>query len=458
MIEPATFVTWLAASLGGLGVLVWTQRKASAGVGLVLAYTLQIWVIHWLAPAMYALPWYGPPTTTLMAGLQQSTYAIAGFALGAGILIPLFWRVSHKTGEHAPGVILADPWLLRWCLTAGVLAYIIQPFVRPIPTLGALFSVSTNLLVVAVAMACWNAVHKGSSIWSWIALSALLPFVTIVTQGFLSYGFAAMLTVLAFVGNIYRPRWKVMALGVVVSYLALSLFVTYMRDRRAIREVVWSAGSYSDRFNEVSRTFSEFEFLDLTRIEHLDRIDDRLNQNTLVGRAVEYLSTRPEEFAHGETIWEAILSPIPRALWPSKPIAAGSGDLVSRFTGMQFDKDTTVGIGHVLEWYVNFGSTGVFLGSLFVGLVLGFIDRVAIGHLDHGNWAKFSVWYLSSLSLLQLGGSLVEAVAGAAGGMLVGLVILQLRPARSAPERLRIPEPARGRAPVTRPRVVRRFP
>ena len=46
----------------------------------------------------------------------------------------------------------------------------------------------------------------------------VLPFISIVTQGFLSYGFAAMLTVFAFVASVYRPRWKVRRFGVVVSY------------------------------------------------------------------------------------------------------------------------------------------------------------------------------------------------------------------------------------------------
>jgi hypothetical protein len=188
----------------------------------------------------------------------------------------------------------------------------------------------------------------------------------------------------------------------------------------------------------VTRTFSDFEFLDFTNIDHLNRIDDRLNQNTLLGTSVAYLATRPDEFARGETIWEAILSPIPRAIWRDKPISAGSGDLVSRFTGVKFAEGTSVGIGHVMEWYVNFGGVGVFFGSLLFGIGLGTIDRIAVTHLRHGDWAKFCLWYLSALSLLQVGGSLVEAVAGAAGGMVIGFLILQFRPARWQPLGTRI--------------------
>ena len=92
-------------------------------------------------------------------------------------------------------------------------------------------------------------------------LSAVLPMVTIVTQGFLGYGFSAMLTVFTFVATIYRPRWRVVAFALVISYLAMSLYVTYMRDRSMIREVVWGQESYGARMTRMADTFSNFEFL-----------------------------------------------------------------------------------------------------------------------------------------------------------------------------------------------------
>lgn len=433
MFETEPFTVWLALWLVGLGLVLWGQRKASVGVGLVLAYALQLWVIHWLAPSIYALPWYSAPTVVLQDGLKESTYAIWGFGLGATILAP--WLVRRFRGElTAPAPEeprLADSWLVHSYLWIGALAYLVQPYVRPIPTVGALMSGTSNLLLVAFAMECWNGLFgPRRAIWRWIGLAALLPFVTIVMQGFLSYGFAAMLTVFAFVASIYRPRWKIVAWGVVVSYMALSMYVTYMRDREALRAVIWGQESYRVRLAEVTNTFSNFELLDLGNIEHLQRIDDRLNQNSLLGASVRYLALRPEEFARGSTVWEAILSPIPRALWPDKPIFAGSGDLVSRFTGITFMEGTSVGIGHVMEWYVNFGSAGVFFGSLFFGVFLALVDAIAASDLRRGHWTGFALWYLPTLSMLQVGGSLVDAVSSAVAGLCIALLIQRMRPRR----------------------------
>jgi hypothetical protein len=429
MVDTSQFVAWLALWLIGLGIVLWGNRHDSRGAGLVLAYALQLWVIHWLAPAIYTLPWYFAPTPTLQAGLEQSTFAILGLAVGAVVLGPLLIARIRAADDVETVSARADSWLVHSYLWIGVVAYVLQPFVNGIPTLTALTSVTSNLLLVAFAMECWNGLQRPNrSVWRWIALSTLLPFVSIVTSGFLSYGFAAMLTVFAFVASVYRPRWKVIAFGAVASFLALSMYVTYMRDRAILREVIWGEEAYSVRLNEMANTFTNFEFLDLGNIDHLQRIDDRLNQNALVGAAVEYLGQRPEEFAHGQTIRDALLSPIPRAIWRNKPMAAGSGDLVTRFTGIRFAEGTSVGIGHVMEWYVNFGSWAVFLGSVFMGILLAAIDKIAIGYMRRGDLPGFALWYLPAIGLLQIGGSLVEAVSGAAAGLVVGLLIHRARP------------------------------
>ena len=439
MVSTQEFNAWLILWLVGLALVLWGQRKGE-GTGLVVAYALQLWVIHWLAPSIYALPWYMPPSPVLLDGLKESTYAILGLGIGATVLAPTLRARLSLPAADTNGPAIADSWLVHAYLWLGIAAYIVQPMARAIPTVGALTSVTSNLLLVAFALECWNGLNRPKhSIWRWIAMSAALPFITVVTQGFLSYGFAAMLIVFAFVASIYRPRWRVAAIGCAVSFLALSVYVTYMRDRPIIRAAVWGQESYSVRLNQMVDTFSDFEFLNLANVDHLMRIDDRLNQTALVGAAVDYLRVRPEEFARGETIGQALMSPIPRALWPDKPISAGSGDLVSRFTGMRFAEGTSVGIGHVLEWYVNFGSLGVLFGSILFGAILTVIDAYCVAHLRAGHFSTFALWYLPSLSLLQVGGSLVEAVSGAGAGLVIGLLIHRYRPAH-----LRGPDHVRG--------------
>src|SRR5262249_30725008 len=136
----------------------------------------------------------------------------------------------------------------------------------------------------------------------------------------------------------------------------------------------------------------------------------------------------PDAFANGETILEAVLAPIPRALWPDKPSAAGSGDLVTRFTGVPFAEGTSVGIGQVMELYVNFATPGVFVGFIVLGAVLAYVDAKAAHYRDVGDWHRFTLWFLPGLSLLQLGGSLVEVTSSAAAAVAVALLLNRFAP------------------------------
>ncbi|HTK29891.1 MAG TPA: hypothetical protein VL309_10085 [Vicinamibacterales bacterium] len=433
MVNPSEFLTWLIAWMICLLLTLWASRKDGTGSGLVISYVLQLWVIHWLAAAIYALPWYRTPDLPMLYGLRQSTYAIAGFGLGSTVIVPfVFRRYLGMAAAEARNDETADKWLVHAYLLVGVVTFfVLEPMLHSIPTVSAVASSASNLLIVALAMECWNGLQtdkrQQQSFWRWVLLSALLPFMTIATKGFLSYGFAAMLTVFSFVATFYRPRWKMVFFAAIIGYLALSMYVTYMRDRRDIRAVVWRQETYASRVSAMVSTFSNFEFLDLRNPDHLLRIDDRLNQNALLGVAVANLEVHPEQFANGRTIWEAVLSPIPRVLWPTKRIAAGSGDLVSEFTGIRFGEDTSVGIGHVMEWYVNFGSYGVFFGMLGLGVLIGWMDRNAAIRIARGEWASFTFWWLPGLSLLQVGGSLVEAVSGGCASLAVAVMISRFR-------------------------------
>jgi hypothetical protein len=170
-------------------------------------------------------------------------------------------------------------------------------------------------------------------------------------------------------------------------------------------------------------TLGSFEFLDIRNPAHLARIDERLNQNALVGLSIEYLGVHSDGFASGRTLWEAMLSPIPRVIWPDRPTAAGSGDLVSEFTGLTFMGETAVGIGHIMELYVNFATTGVVVGMAVIGILIAYLDRMAFRKIREGDWQGFVVWWLPGLGLLQVGGSLVDAMSVASASLAAALIL-----------------------------------
>jgi hypothetical protein len=122
-------------------------------------------------------------------------------------------------------------------------------------------------------------------------------------------------------------------------------------------------------------------------------------------------------------------------------MVAGSGDLVSQYTGLRFPEGTSVGIGHVMESYVNFGTTGVAVGLFFIGVFLAVVDRMAAVRLQAGDAQSFFQWYLPGLSLLLLGGSFIEMTSSGAAGLVMAFVLNRLIDRFLVPANGWLPEP-----------------
>jgi len=415
---------WLVVA----SAIVFWRWRLSRGLGLVVAFVVSLSALHFLAATIYVLPWYpGFDRDYVQAGLLIALEGLAGFGIGA-VLMSLFLQSETEPfpTESQPQRQLG----LMYLAVGGLMYTFVRAFVANIPSVGAIAAAGSSLIVFGLCLQCWQVSRRRQILW--LVASALLPFVTILTQGYLSYGIAALVVIVAFVAENARPRWVLIAASLVLSYITMSFYVTYMRDRSQIRLLVWNGASADERVNLISRTLGSIEPFDIQNNAHLARVDDRLNQDYLVGRAESWLDQRYAPFGQGETLKDAALALVPRVLWRDKPMIAGSGDLVSRYTGLQFGPDTSVGIGQVMELYVNFGSPGVWIGMAAIGALLVLIDERAALHLAHGDVKRCSLWFVPGLSLLQVGGSLVDisltAGAGLAGTVLANWTIdLMLR-------------------------------
>jgi hypothetical protein len=437
MTPDATLQVWLITWLIAAAYILVRHWRTGRGAGLMFAYVFSFGAIHWLAAAIYIIPWYNSAALDLtVLGLRMATIGLIAFGAGGEIGAVLFRRRGDFVREDEVGVA-ADPRVVNLYIAAGVAFYgVVSPILSALPTVSALVSTASSLMVIGVALKAWNGWQAGmpGRSWLWLGASVIFPFVTLVGQGFLGFGFAAMLIVAAFVASFYRPRWQVVVVGVLVAYAGLSVYVTYMRDRRDIRAVVWGGDAMGSRVNRLAETFTQMEWFSPNDIEHLRRVDDRLNQDALVGAAVDNITSGVVPLAHGQTITDAVLALIPRALWPSKPIVAGSGDLVADYTGLVVAEGTSVGIGHVMESYINFGTPGVIVIFVLLGGVIVFVDRAASAALHRGDVAQFALWFLPGLNLLQVGGSFAELTSSAAAGVVIALAFGRITARFTRPE------------------------
>ncbi len=403
------FVLLLAAVIG------WSWRRSQVTAGLPLCYLLALAMIHVPGAGVFALPWNELTGLDLVVtGFRECFFALVAFILGLMTQdLVIRGKRSRALLEHSE-TLVRNPRMYRlprlYLLLGVVFVGFLIPILHAIPSVSAVANSGACLMVVGVCLGCWRAWRQGQtgSLLVWLALTAGFPLFTMLTMGFIGFGIASTMVVLIFVGAHYQPRWHSILLFFLLFYLGLSVFVTYMRDRVDFRQVVWGGAGYSARVKELWSMAKDFEFLDLHNDQHLEAIDGRLNQNTLVGMAISNLKGGSVSFAQGKTIEDAFLAMIPRIIWPDKPMRAGSGDIVSRYTGLEVAEGTSVGVGQVLEFYINFGRWGVLGGFFCLGWLIRWLDWHAGNCLHSGDWVGFMKWFLPGMSILSPGGSLVE--------------------------------------------------
>jgi hypothetical protein len=417
-----------------LGVIVFAVLKRPS-CGLTMSYCFQMWMLYWLGALIHVFPWSElPETEYAVLGFQQATWGMAAFLLGLLIASkPLGKAILGKDILEPSGDgsdIEMDMAKARKYVNMGLISYFfIAPTIGRLRGFNALPAATSQMVVSGCCLQAWMVWHKSgkAGLLRVLPQTILIPMVTLIRQGFLSYGVMALSTIMLFIAQFFRPRWLLALAFLVSAYPGLTVYVSYMRDRNDIRAVVWSGqdSSLKDRLATGWHTLSTLDAFDPFNPEHLEYIDGRLNQNGLVGTAVANLADQGG-YLHGSTIKDALLAMIPRLIWPSKPMSAGSGNLAARLTGLEFASGTSVGVGPVLEFYGNFGTVGVVLGFFFFGSLIGALDYCAGVGLRLGNWSMFTSFFLVGISCLNVSGSLVEITAGAVAAAVVAYAIRRM--------------------------------
>ncbi len=275
-------------------------------------------------------------------------------------------------------------------------------------------------VMLGLRAACQRADLKRIGIW----LGALMvyPVLMLLLGGFLSYGSAAVILVCSALSVSTRSNWRVLVGIAVFGFLSLSIFVTYFQHRENIRDQVWGGRPLEARIDSVIDTVKDFEWLDPTNRAHLIALDKRLNQNYFVGLAARRIQDGQVGYLEGESVWEGLEALVPRAFWPEKPVYAGSPQIVSKMTGLVLSRDTSFGVGNVMEFQINFGIPGVVVGFFALGWLIGTLDLKAAIAEQRGELGKVILFFLPCVALIQPNGSLVEIFSGCAAALVGAFV------------------------------------
>jgi hypothetical protein len=259
----------------------------------------------------------------------------------------------------------------------------------------------------------------------WLSALMVYPVLMLLLGGFLSYGSVAIILVCSALTISTRSYWSVVTGVAIFTFLSLSIFVSYFQHRNEIRDQVWGGAPLATRIDSVVNTFRDFQWVDPADHHHLIALDQRLNQNYFVGLAARRIEQGQVNYLKGESVRDGLLALVPRAFWPKKPVFAGSPQIVAKMTGLQLSKNTSFGVGNVMEFQINFGTPGVVVGFLILGWLIGKLDLKAAIAENRGDLGSVILFFLPCVALIQPGGSLVELFSSAAAA-LVGASVWNL--------------------------------
>jgi hypothetical protein len=421
-----SWVPWLCLGWLVLVGLLILDLRADQSNGLPLVFAANLTMLHLPGGGILLVEWYGYyPKNWTYTGLVYSLAFLAFFVLGGFFARGLSAKVraGAEAAKSLPQLRQAGLFLFVF----GVLSMMVLKFVpalSDIPSLGTVVGVFWSAAAAGMCLYLYAFQRMESAIPLRVFVMALFfPIVTVVVLGFLGFGLAFVIALACFFVSRKFVGSSALLLLPVLAYVGISLGVNYFDKRSSIREASWVEASEVESAVAASKIFTEFEWFDPENTRHLNYLDQRLNQNFLVGASVEAVERGTSELLRGESLSLALIAWIPRAIWADKPIVAGSTDLVARATGLDFAIGTSVGIGSVLEFYANFGSLGMCFCAALLGFGVRYLDRKSATMLTEGSLFNWLLWFLMGYALTVAGGQLSESIGQIAASWVAILVL-----------------------------------
>jgi hypothetical protein len=399
--------------LAAFAALVWILRYSKLSLGLPIAYLYLLLLMHVPGAFAHVVGRDFLLHSDLVETAMRFT-ALGSICFVLGVWLARSWSIQTSIRRD---VDRRRFWL--FCIIGGwICIYGLSPL-YDIPSFNAVGEKGGAIWMLGVLLGLRNAVQRGDRKWIllWIGALMVFPVVMLLVGGFLGYGAVPIVVAASALAVSVRSSWRVGAGIVIFTFLSLSIFVNYFQHRTEIRNQVWGGAPLGARIDTVVDTFSNFELFDPSDERHLVDLDQRLNQNYYVGLAARRIERGQAQYLKGESFWEGLLALVPRVFWPDKPVYGGSPQIVSKMTGLHFNTQTSIGVGNVMEFQINFGIPGVVIGFLLLGWAIGKLDLKAAIAERQGELGTVILFFLPCVAMIQPGGSIVEITGGPAAAL-----------------------------------------
>jgi len=424
-----TVVIALILALSVVLTLIFLSSKSAKvpALGLTVIYFYGFFTNSVPGASLLLIDWYEYlPKYHTYTGFVASSIGAILFGLGAAV-VHMFARLDHTKSQKVIVDRDTSAKIESFALVLlgmSLFANITILFLGGIASISALLTALTLLTTIACFIWLWLEKIRFQSKVGLLFCLVAYPLYMLIFGGFLGFGITFIASIAIFFVLQKRPSAGVLLILPFAAFLAFSFSVSYLVARTEFREVVWDSSDLNQRFAALDRLVDRFEWFNADNIEHLRMIDMRMNQNWLVGVAIESVETGKTEISYGQSLSDAAVSWIPRAIWADKPITGGSGNLVSDITGIEFNKETSIGVSHWLELYANFGMWGLSIGMFLLGVLIRLIDLSAGRALRQANMGRFVFMAFLGSAFLNTLGSFAESISSIAANAIAATVVL----------------------------------
>ena len=409
--------------LVSFAILVWWLRRIKISIGLPIAYLFSLLFIHvpGAVANMSGVGDFGGIKATEI-GIRYTALGVIAFVIGVigyGMIANIHYH-EKPSGRASRGSGRFNV----FCVVGGLmLIYMVREFVN-IPTVNAIVDKGGAIWILGVLVGLQDSVRRRNNLLTviWLGVMLVFPVITLFRAGFLSFGSVPVFIILSGL-VIFTRSWRRVCIAIpVVAVGFSSLFLGYFQYRDEFRSVLGQGGGVEVRVKKSVDMASSIAIFDPKNMAHFDAFDLRLNQNFFVGRAVEYIEEGTVDYLYGRSIWEGAISLIPRIVWPSKPVYGGSPGIIMEMTGFAVNDETSMGVGNVMEFYINFGIWSLIIGFVILGGLFGWLDRHAAVGIRNGELTKALVYFLPAVAMIHPNGSIVELVGGAGVALIAALL------------------------------------
>jgi hypothetical protein len=317
---------------------------------------------------------------------------------------------------------------VRFALIVGLGAQILATMQETDAALGAILRVLTSQYYIGLVLLGYRIFGQHTPrtlevilLWGSLLVGTLLG----LSGGMLETAFVPL--VLVFVVRWHARR----RFPIVMALLGAAAILVLNPVKGAYRDLTWwgeySGAGVADRLSAWTIAVEDVYGLSPgaeSRVDKEGALQQVIDRFNLLHKFAQVRSLTPDvvPYFRGASYAYLFYAPIPRVIWPDKPVASDSTHLLDIAYELQVASDrmtTSIGVGQIAEAFANFGTTGVVIVMALQGLVFAFLDQTMNGPNSVGGRAIYltvMVFFLNGTgtSAVILYGAMIQFIVATA--------------------------------------------